>query len=258
MEITKQYLLTPAAGKRLIAKAMLHIEAVKQALENATVVIIAGTTNAYIAEEMLDAIGQREGFSRKGFVRGITLPPSCKLSEAGRLVDESGFFGDVVIKNGKWEKELDIYAVVDSLKKGDVIIKGANAVNLSSNEVGIQIGHPKGGTIMAALQATIGKRASLYLPVGLEKRVMDSISDIACKLNAANANGYRLLPVCGHVITELEAISIVSGCTAQLVAAGGVCGAEGCCWIAATGEQQQVSTADSLIKSVINEPAYEL
>lgn len=258
MEITKQFLLTPSAGKRLIAKAMLHIDEVKQALEKNTVVIIAGTTNAYIAEEMLDAVGQRQDFSRKGFVRGITLPPSYKLNEAGRLPGDNGFAGDVVIRNGKWEKNVDIFDVVDSLRKGDVIIKGANAVNLSDMEVGIQIGHPKGGTIMAALQAMVGRRVSLYLPVGLEKRVSDNIGDIAHKLNAQNASGCRLLPVSGHVITELEAINTVSGSSAQLVAAGGVCGAEGGCWIAVTGEKQQVSAAEALIKTVINEPAYAL
>lgn len=258
MEITKQYLITPAAGKRLIAKSMLYIEQIKLALKTGTVVIIAGTTNAYVAEEMLDFVGQRSEYSRSGFVRGITLPPSYKLTEAGRLPDESHFAGDVVIINGKWEKELDIFAVADNLKKGDIIIKGANAINMQSNQAGILIGHPKGGTIMAALQAVVGRRVLLYLPVGVEKRIPGSITDIANKLNSINTTGLRLLPVCGEIITELEAIHIISGAGAELVSAGGVCGAEGSCWIAVTGIEQQIDKAESVIKTVLNEPAYKL
>ncbi len=258
MDMTKQYLITPAAGKRLIAKSMLYIEQIKQALAAGTVVIIAGTTNAYVAEEMLDFIGQRSGFSRSGFVRGITLPPSYSLTEAGRLPDENGFAGDVVIVNGRWEKGLDVFAVADKLKKGDVIIKGANALNIDNKQAGILIGHPKGGTIMAALQAVVGRRVLLYLPVGVEKRVPGSITDIANKLNSSDASGLRLLPVCGEIITELEAVSIISGANAELVSAGGVCGAEGSCWIAVSGSKQQIEKAESAIVPVIKEPAYKL
>ncbi|MFA5675873.1 MAG: hypothetical protein WDA65_05040 [Christensenellales bacterium] len=257
MEMIKQYLITPAAGKRLIAKSILYKEQIKQALKTGTVVIIAGTTNAYVAEETLDYIGQRD-YSRSGFVRGITLPPSYKLTEAGRLPDEGGFAGDVVIINGKWEKGLDIFAVADSLKKGDVIIKGANAINMLSKQAGILIGHPKGGTIMAALRAVAGRRVSLYLPVGVEKRIPGDITEIANKLNLENAAGLRLLPVYGEIITELEAINIISGADAELVSAGGVCGAEGSCWIAVSGSERQIEKAKSVIEPLLNEPAYKL
>ena len=70
----EQFQITPAAGKRLIAKALKEHNAIKKALKDGTVVIIAGTTNGYVAEEILSSLGQLEEFSRKKFFRGIVLP----------------------------------------------------------------------------------------------------------------------------------------------------------------------------------------
>jgi hypothetical protein len=41
----EQFLITPAAGKRLIAKALAKHPAINEALASGTIVIIAGTTN---------------------------------------------------------------------------------------------------------------------------------------------------------------------------------------------------------------------
>jgi len=45
-----QFVLTVAAGKRLIGKALAAHPAVQAASRSATLVIIAGTTNGYVAE----------------------------------------------------------------------------------------------------------------------------------------------------------------------------------------------------------------
>ena len=51
----KQFVITPAAGKRLIGKAIARHAAVAKAIKKGTVVIVAGTTNGYVAEEILSA-----------------------------------------------------------------------------------------------------------------------------------------------------------------------------------------------------------
>ncbi len=51
-KIIMQFFLSPAAGKRLIAKSILHIPEIADAIENRTVVVIAGTTNGYVVEEI--------------------------------------------------------------------------------------------------------------------------------------------------------------------------------------------------------------
>ena len=45
-------ILTVAESKRLIAKAVAQMPIVKNALANGMVIIIKGTTNAYVAEEI--------------------------------------------------------------------------------------------------------------------------------------------------------------------------------------------------------------
>jgi len=238
-----QVTLTPAGGKRLIARALARHDAVRAALESGTIVMIAGTTNGYVAEEILAACGNTEGFSRRRFFRGITLPPYQETTAAGRLPDESAFPGDVVIEKGKWLTGKTVFDVVDGLKEGDVILKGANAVDLARRQAAILIGHPKGGTIGAALQAVVGRRVRLILPVGLEKRVPGNLHDIAARLNEPGALGCRMLPVSGEVITEIEALAILTGVQAHLVAAGGVCGAEGSVWLAVSGTPEQEKAA---------------
>ena len=104
------------------------------------------------------------------------------------------------------DKGKTIFDVADSLQKGDVIIKGANAVNLDSMQAAVYIGHPKAGTISAVLQAVLGRRVEFYIPVGLEKRIYGDINSIAKKLNSVKATGLRYLPISGNIITELEAI----------------------------------------------------
>ena len=113
----KQFVVTPAAGKRLIAKGIAQHPEVKRALAEATIVVVAGTTNGYVAEELLESIGQSEGFSRRGFIRGITVPPYVSTSEIGRLPDESEFPGDVVIAKGHWVRGKSIFDVVDDLRE---------------------------------------------------------------------------------------------------------------------------------------------
>jgi len=254
----KQFVVTSSAGKRLIAKALASHAAISNALKNGTVVIIAGTTNGYVAEEVLKSLGVSAGFSRKRFFRGITLPPGAAVTSEGRLRDESKFPGDVVITKGEWRKGKTIFDVVDELKEEDVILKGANAVDLQRKQAAILIGHPKAGTIGVALQAVLGRRVRLILPVGLEKRVNGDLFCLAEKVNMPGAGGSRLFPVPGQVFTEIEAVQLLTGATAELIAAGGVCGAEGSCWLAVSGTKAQEAAAEKLLASVASEPAFSL
>lgn len=254
----RQFVLTPAAGKRLIAKALVAHPAIQVALKSGTVVTIAGTTNGYVAEEILASIGQAEGFSKRRFFRGIILPPWRPTTDIGMLPDQSGFPGDVIIVNGIWQKGETIFDVVEDFKEGDVILKGANAVDLARRQAAIFIGHPRGGTIGTALQAVVGRRVRLILPVGLEKRVSGDLNELAVRLNSPGAKGPRLLPVPGEVFTELDAIKLLTGAEAELVAAGGVGGAEGSIWLAVSGSEEQIGAAEKLLKAVAGEPGFEL
>jgi hypothetical protein len=257
-ESLKQFVVTPSAGKRLIAKALASHAAVSDALKNGTVVIVAGTTNGYVAEEILKSLGISDGFSRKRFFRGITLPPDSAVTSEGRLTDESKFPGDVVITKGEWRKGKTIVDIIDGLKEGDVILKGANAVDLHRKQAAILIGHPKAGTIAVALHAVLGRRVRLIIPVGLEKRVCGDLFCLSEKVNLPGAEGFRLFPVPGQVFTEIEAVHLLTDTTAEMIAGGGVCGAEGSCWLAVSGTKEQEEAAERLLASVASEPAFSL
>jgi hypothetical protein len=252
----KQFLITPSAGKRLIAKTIANHPAIRKAMVNGTVVIVAGTTNGYVAEEIFKTYKITGDFSRKHFFRGITMPPTKTVTAEGRLSDEGKFPGDVVITKGVWQKGKTIADVVDTLKEGDVILKGANALDLTRGQAAILIGHPKAGTIGLALPAVVGRRVKLIIPIGLEKRIDGDLNVLAAKLNVPGAGGYRLLPVPGEVFTELDALRALTAADVELIASGGVCGAEGACWVAVTGEEEQEEFAEQIIASVADEPPF--
>ncbi len=246
----KQFCVTTAMGKRLIGQAMAVHPAIKRVLEKGTLVIIAGTTNGYVAEEILKSLGQAEGFSRQGFRRGLMLAPGAKAAK----ID---FPGDVVISDGQWQKGKNIFDVADNLKAGDVILKGANAFD-ARGQGAVQIGDPKGGTILAALSVVVGRRVQLIVPVGLEKRVFEDVNVLAQRCNAPGAKGVRLMPMLGQVFTELEAIKLMTGAKSYLLAAGGIYGAEGAAWLGLTGTEEQIQAAAKLVKSVAGEAPCEI
>ncbi len=253
----KQFVITPASGKRLIGMAAAALPDVRQALESGTVVVVAGTTNACVAQEILKYTGEDADFSPDNFFRGITLPASNEAEGSGRLSD-TVFPGDVVIEKGKWNRGKTIFDVVDGLSNEDVIFKGANALDWAKGKAGVLIGHPKGGTILAAMQAVVGRRTKLYVPVGLEKRITGDIDSLAAQLNKPGSSGPRLFPVPGEVITEIEALNLLTGVQATLCAAGGVGGAEGCLWISLTGTEEQENAAAGIVEHVSDEPAFRL
>jgi hypothetical protein len=209
-------------------------------------------------EEIHAIIGGTGDFVRSRFFRGITLPPSYTISNTGRLPDEKKFPGDVVIQDGIWLKGKTIFDVLGELKEGDIILKGANALDLNRKRAAVLIGHPQGGTSIGAIQAMIGKRVRLIVPVGLEKRISGDIDALAATLNAPGVKGHRLLPIPGEVFTELDAISLLTGTQAELIAGGGICGAEGSVWLAINGTTENEKAAEILLQSIANEPMFSL
>ncbi len=252
----RQYPLTPAAGKRLIAKALVSHPMVTQSLHRGQLVIVAGTTNGYVAEEILSHLGQAVGFSRQHFFRGITVSPAWIAAAHGRPPDNGGFPGDVVIDKGVWKRAETIFGVAGTLGENDVIVKGANALDVVSGQAANFVDHPDGGPMAAVLPAVMGRRTKLIVPVGLEKRVSGNLSDLANRLASGDAKGPRLCPLPGLVFTEIDAIHLATGAHAVLSGAGGVGGAEGCIWLAVQGSESQLDQVEALMREVLAEPPF--
>ena len=243
----KQVCMTPAMGKRLIGKGMAVHPAIQAVLKQGTLVIIGGTTNGYVAEEVLNSIGQAQGFSRFGFRRGVTAAPGVKAPK-------TDFPGDVVIRDGERLPGRTIQDTVDELVEGDVILKGGNAFD-ARGQAAVQIGSNVGGTAWLAVSAVIGRRVQLIVPIGLEKRVLEDVNVLAMRCNAPGGEGPGFFPLPAPIFTELDAIKLLTGADASLLAGGGVYGAEGASWLILDGSDEQVDAAVELIDSLVGRAA---
>ena len=246
---TLQLLFTVSMGKRLIARGLMADPATRAAMTAGKLLIVAGTTNGYAAQEALRAVGSDLAFDPRSYRRGATLAPGAKAA------GQTAF--DLLIDHGVARADRTVFDVAPEMTEGDMILKGANAVYLPTGEAGVLIGHPQGGTMMPILSAAIGRRVQLTVPVGLEKRVEQPISQLARIANAPGAEGLRLLPVPGRAFTELDAIQALTGAQATLLASGGVLGAEGAIYLAVTGENDQLDAVRDLYHELSTEPPFQ-
>jgi len=237
-----QVTFTPAESKRLIGIAVARLPEVQRAMREGTVVIGVGTTNACVAEELL---GQK--IDRERFVAGMVLPDGTYVLPAEKRLKE------MVIRGGKvLDARLD--EVLPELTSRDVFIKGANAID-ASGTAGIFIAGQQGGTIGRSIGTLRLRGVNLIIPVGLEKFVPGSIKDVSKlagtdKVDFSTGTPVGIMPVHGEVITELEAIYILTGAEAMVMGRGGVSGAEGAVTLLIMGDRAQLRKVRRLVASI--------
>jgi hypothetical protein len=142
--------------------------------------------------------------------------------------------------------------------KGDVYIKGANALDYIGQMAGVLIGSPTGGTVGAVIGNVIGKQITLIIPIGLEKLVYEDIYELHRLTMNQDYDGPKMWPINGVIITEIEAIGLLFGVDATLLAAGGIAGAEGSVRLLIDGVDGDVESALKDIKEIKGEPRYIL
>ncbi|HEY3376335.1 MAG TPA: hypothetical protein VGL77_02475 [Armatimonadota bacterium] len=244
--------LTVAQGKRLIAKAVTQVPAVRHALQHGTLAIGRGTTNGYVAEEILNV-----KISKGEYVAGRTLPPGVAPARLG-----TGQYPDIVIKHGQRVEGMTIAQAVEGMEPGDVLIKGGNALNYAQQTVGVLIGHPCGGTTGDNYGTVISRKIHLIIPIGLEKVVYEDIDELSRASRQLpvhpSVSAPALFPITGTIITEIEALALLFGVTARLYAAGGVAGAEGAIWLLLEGSEAALDAALDLHERLTREPNIEL
>ena len=214
----RQFILTVAASKRLIAKAVAALPEVQRAMKEGTVVVATGTTNAYVLEDLW---GRK--IDKRCYRSGITTPeePERSPEPPGEKIP------DVVFVKGKVEPKYDRVNAVEDMKKGDVYIKGANVLNYDDYLAGILIGGMDGATIGNTIGHIIGKQIQLIIPVGLEKLTYEDINELHLLASEEDYEGPRMWPITGTIVTEIEAMAILAGVDAYHYSAGGIAGAEG-------------------------------
>ncbi|MFC1691994.1 hypothetical protein ACFL1R_00640 [Candidatus Latescibacterota bacterium] len=245
--IKLEIVLTVSQSKRLIAKGVKKHPVVKSAYNNGTIGICRGTTTSYIAEEFLD-------FKLEPFIytTGVTVPknPHPEIKSSKKEIN------DIIIHKG--EIHMDGETVIEASKNmspGDVIIKGANALNYDKRTAGCLVGHPAGGTVGGFWGNLYGKKLRLVIPVGLEKEIgfdIGEISDLSMDKNPEHS----LMPMRGTIVTEIEAFDILTGAQAFQISAGGIRGAEGSVRLLICCTNEQISRVKNIITEIENETPY--
>ena len=243
-----QVVLTSSQSKRLIAKGIAAWEPVRHALQEGILAIAKGTTNAYIAEELLGA-----GFDKRRYVTGRTAPSGTDTSWA------KGTLPDVVFKNGEILNDVSIAEIVSKMGPGDIFLKGANAINYDLDQAAVQIGHPVGGTLGANVGTIISRKIRFVHPVGLEKSVPGDLVAASRRLSTEGAllgEAAGLWVTTGELFTEIEAVDALFPVEAVPIAAGGIAGAQGAVTLALFGEAPEIEKALALIGEVQKEPPF--
>lgn len=238
--------LTVSESKRLIAKGISELPIVKNKLQKGMIIVTKGTTNTYIAEEL---IGQ--SIEHGSFLTGHFVPEGqIELNRDKEKISE------IILKDGK---QLDVTYVeaLKMLQPGDIVFKGGNLLNYSKKQAAVCIGAPDGGTTYRFLPYIGDDKAQLIIPIGLEKETSANLEVYEDALNAGNER-MNFVPKLylyktGMIFTEIEAIRQFADVKVFPYGVGGVAGREGGVSLVVAGTKDEVEKVLELVKSIQGE-----
>lgn len=241
-------ILTVAESKRLIARGIAADRRVKAALAKGIVAVAKGTTDSYIVEELLG-----RSIDKSAYVTGNTVPAGVK--DAGLTASHP----DLVLKDGRPLQGAEVTSIVKDMRKGDVFMKGANALNYDRGQAGVLIGHGTGGTLGATVGTLISRKITFLMPVGLEKSIPGDLERIA-RLIAEAEDVKPPVPALwvlqGEIVTEIEALGTLAGVNVTPYGSGGVAGAEGSIRLLISGDAASVEAALAAVAAVQGEAPF--
>jgi len=239
--------LTSSESKRLIAKGVRALASVQNALEKYSIIVAGGTSNAFVAEELLGV--QIE--DKTGYTVGIVTNGELGVSQSSKKT------APIVITKGQ-ALEISWKDYLPKLKSGDIFIKGGNAVD-HTGLAAVMVSDSAGGTIGAAQGMLYARGIELIVPIGLEKMIPDVrlAVEFMTKSPVDESFGHKvgLIPMVGAtVVTELTALETLYDVEAYCIASGGVDGSEGAVTIAIVGLDEEVGRALRDVKTFKGEP----
>jgi hypothetical protein len=237
------FTLTPAESKRLIAKGVAALPEIKHAMKNGYLLVGRGSTNAYILEELLGNKIRKEAYTAGQVIKGVL----CVLGPDERIKP-------MIFQKGK-AIEAEPASVLDKLASGDILLKGANAIDHQGN-VGVLMASPAGGTMGQFYMALKARGLEIIYPVGLEKMIpsVELAAQFGGTLTLGKTIGARVGMACvadGIAFTELDAIESLFEVDAVHFASGGWGGAEGCVTLVVEGPDAEVKKCTKFIEQKI-------
>ena len=241
--------LTVAESKRLIAKGIVNYAPVKEKLKKGMVIVTSGTTNTYIAEELVGLDAPRGSFmtgnitpqSRGNVAEGLTRVPNITLVD-GKPID------------------IDYEEALKQFQEGDIIFKGANLLNYAKKQAAVCIGAPDGGTTSRVRAYTTEGKGKLIVPIGLEKETSGDLNEYE-KLLENKVEQLSYVPrVWMHqnaeIFTEIEAIKTFAPVNVAPYAAGGIAGREGGISLFVYGTKENVQKVLDVIATIQGEEPF--
>ncbi|OFV85181.1 MAG: hypothetical protein A2W26_09880 [Acidobacteria bacterium RBG_16_64_8] len=242
--------LTPAESKRLLAKAVAGLPEVRWAYANGRLAVTSGTTDSLVVEELTG-----EKIEPYRFCVGMSAAGMLTMS-----AEEDRVLGRFY-ENGQ-RVDTPYPEFIKSLVKGDVIIKGANAVDPWGN-AGVLLCNETGGLVGAMFGVASARGIQVISPVGLEKQVV-SVPEAAAgwgQLTLDYAMGVRvgMSSLSGLlVVTEIQALALLAGVRARLLACGGIGGNEGAVVLLLEGDDDGLDRAIRLVEGLKGEPKMDV
>jgi hypothetical protein len=245
------FAFTPAESKRLIGRAVARLPEVQAAFKNDLIVVAHGSTNVYVAEELMGRFpdGRERGSFLSGHMFNGVMCQTAPMEKGPMIVLDKG---KVIPPAPMMDK------VLAAGGPGSIFIKGANAVDSEGN-AGVFCAHPGCGTIGFAYGYISGRGVKLIVPVGLEKAVA-SVKAACNQLGHDNlyyALGQKIgmMPMFNaKVVTEVTALKVLFDLDAVHVGGGGVTGSEGSVVLVATGTKAQIDAAVPHLEAIKGEP----
>ncbi|MBU4227050.1 hypothetical protein KJ813_01705 [bacterium] len=237
-----QIALTVNESKRIIAKAVVSLPEIKNALEEGKILLKGGTTVSAIAEELV----------------GIPLRICGRISKRGTVSSQIISVKhphSILLEKGKIKNIDDnIVEVVKNLGRGDIIIISGNALDSQKN-VGMMAGSVSGGNPGIAVSGMLSEGAEVIIPIGLEKLILGTIRDASIiagrkDVDVSYGMAVGLIPLYGKVVTEKDAVEILAKLNCTVIGKGGILGAEGSTVMVVEGLDKEVKKILKVIKEV--------
>jgi hypothetical protein len=232
--------LLPHESKKLIAVGITALDWVREKMKKGRIFVSRGTTNAYVLEEMM-AIRE---FDKSCYVAGQIIPKGERLN----VCPKEKRLKEILFTDGKPGEVNSFKDVMDDMKKGDIVIKGANALD-PDGIAGVLLADLKAGTCGLFWGTVKAKGLTMLIPVGLEKLVAHSVLYSSMEMGIEEidyADGYKsgLFPLFGDVFTEIDALFTLFDLDDVVhVSSGGVGGAEGSITLLLIGEEDIIKKA---------------
>jgi hypothetical protein len=242
------FVFTATESKRLIGKAVARMKEVKTAFKQANIMIGHGSTNVYVLEEILGKENLLKLMNPSVFLSGIVV--------RGTLCSTLGSEKPpiVLIKKGMViPPPPTMSEMLREFKADSVVIKGASAIDPEGN-AGVLVSHPEGGTIGWSIGTILARGIQLISPVGLEKLVPSVKQSVSLcgqeTFDYVQGKRVGMIPLSNaKVVTEIEALKILTGVDGYHVASGGVNGSEGSVTLVAEGSKEAIHRTIKLVES---------